>query len=179
MEMADMDNTDSSSHKDIRKLEIQHSKADVRKVVDAISNFVNPFEVENKDLLYCISSGAPAPADVEENLLSAEISGNKDHDEFLEERTASFFDPFKKQRLRTFASLAKFVKLTGPETKSNQMRAERHVFGQLVLLSLKHNISMEKTLCYPLVSAPWSLATANAKPVKTDKSKLLHCLEGA
>ena len=58
------------------------------------------------------------------------------------------------------------------------MRAERNVFGQLVLLSLKHNISMEKTLCYPLGPVPWSLATADGKPVKTDKSKLLHCLEG-
>ena len=56
MELVDMDNMDSSSHKDIIKSEIQHSEADVRKVVDAISNFVNPFEVENKDLLYCISS---------------------------------------------------------------------------------------------------------------------------
>ena len=37
---------------------------------------------------------------------------------------------------------------------------------------------MEKTLCYPLGPVPWSLATADGKPVKTDKSKLLHCLEG-
>ena len=58
------------------------------------------------------------------------------------------------------------------------MRAERNVFGQLVLLSLKHNISMEKTLCYPLGPVRWSLVTADDKPVKTDKSKLLHCLEG-
>ena len=37
---------------------------------------------------------------------------------------------------------------------------------------------MEKTLCYPLGPVPWSLATSDGKPVKTDKSKLLHCLEG-
>ena len=67
-------------------------------VVDAISNFVNPFEVENKDILYCISSGAPAPADhdVEKDLLSADMSGNKARDEFIEDRlvkkTASFFE---------------------------------------------------------------------------------------
>ena len=83
MEMVDMDNTDSSSHKDIRKSEIQQSEADVRKVVDATSNFVNPLEVENKDLLYCISSGAPTPADVEEDLLSADMSGNKARDEYI------------------------------------------------------------------------------------------------
>ena len=139
MEKVDMDNTDSSSHKDIRKSEIQHSEADARKVVDAILNFVNPSEVESKDLLYCISSGAPAPADVEEDLFSADMSGNKAHDEFIEDRhikkTASFFYPVKKQRLKTLASLAKCVKLTGSEKKSTQMRAERNVFGQLVLLS--------------------------------------------
>ena len=97
MEMVDMDNTGSSSHKDIKKSEIQHSEADVRMVVDAISNFVNPFEVENKDVLCCISSGAPAPADVEEDLLSADMCGNKARDEFIEDRLvkekASFFDP--------------------------------------------------------------------------------------
>ena len=126
MEMVDMDNTDSSSHKDIRKSEIQHSEADVRKVVDAISNFVNPSEVKNKDLLYCISSGSPAPADVEEDLFSADMSGNKARDEFIEDRlvkkTASFFYPVKKQRLKTFASVTKCVKLTGSEKKSKQMK---------------------------------------------------------
>ena len=66
-EMVDMDHTDSSSHKDIRKSEIQHSEADVKKVVDVVSNFVNPSEVENEDFLYCIS----APADGEEDLFSA------------------------------------------------------------------------------------------------------------
>ena len=110
------------------------------------------------------------------------MSGNKARDDFIEDRlvkkTASFFDPVKKQRLKTFASLAKCVKLTGSEKKSKQMGAERNVFEQLVLLSLKHNISMEKTLCYPLGPVPWSLEPADGKPVKTDKSKLLHCLEG-
>ena len=96
----------------------------------------------------------------------------------LVKKTASFFDPVKKQRLKAFASIAKCVTLTGSEKKSEQLRAERNVFGQLVLLSLKHNISMEKTLCYPLEPVPRSLATADGKPVKTDKSKLLHCLEG-
>ena len=110
------------------------------------------------------------------------MSGNKARDEFIEDRlikkTASFFDPVKKQRLKTFAFLEKCVKLTGSEKKSKQMMTERNIFGQLVLLSLKHNISMEKTLRYPLGPVLWSLAASDGKPVKTDKSKLLHCLEG-
>ena len=64
--------------------------------------------------------------------LSADMSGNKARDEFIEDRllkkTASFFDPVKKQRLKTLASLAKCVKLTGSEKKSQRMRAERNIF---------------------------------------------------
>ena len=76
-----------------------------------LSNFVNPSE-----FYYGISSGAPAPADVEEDLFSANMSENKARDEFIDDRlvkkTASFFYPVKKQRLKTFASLAKRGKLT-------------------------------------------------------------------
>ena len=76
------------------------------------------------------------------------MTGNKARDEFIEDhlvkKTTSFFDPVKKQRLKIFASLAKCAKLTGSEKKSKQMKDEQNAFGQLVLLSLKHNISMEK-----------------------------------
>ena len=59
MKMVDMDNTDSSSHKDIRKSEIQHSEADVRMVADAISillklrtkTFFTVFHLELQHLL--------------------------------------------------------------------------------------------------------------------------------
>ena len=45
------------------------------------------------------------------------------------------------------------------------------------MLSEKHNISLDKTLSYPLGPIPWALATADVCPVKTDKSKLMHRLE--
>jgi len=45
------------------------------------------------------------------------------------------------------------------------------------MLSEKHNISLDKTLSYPLGPIPWSLATADGHPVKTDKAKLMHSLE--
>lgn len=37
--------------------------------------------------------------------------------------------------------------------------AERNIFGQLVLLSVKHDIDIESTLSFPLSPVPWSLAT--------------------
>ena len=68
-------------------------------------------------------------------------------------------------------------KLTSSQNKMTQVRAERNVFGQLVLLSLEHDLDLQLTLSFPLGPVPWSLATADGMPTTTDKSKLLHNLE--
>ena len=50
--------------------------------------------------------------------------------------------------MKTFANLAKSVKVTGATKKTKQLTEERNVFGQLILLSLS----------YPLYSATlWDL----------------------
>ncbi len=58
-----------------------------------------------------------------------------------------------------------------------EVKAERSLFGQLVLLSEENDISLEKTLIYPLGSVP--RAAADGSPTKTDRSKLMHHLEEA
>ena len=52
-----------------------------------------------------------------------------------------------------------------------------YLFGQLVMLSEKNNISLEKTLSCLLAPIPWALSTADGHLVKTDKTKLLPLLE--
>jgi hypothetical protein len=59
----------------------------------------------------------------------------------------------------------------------NRIKAEKNVFSHLVLLALKHEISMERMLCFPLGPVSRSQATSDGMPVKTEKSKLLHFLE--
>ena len=53
----------------------------------------------------------------------------------------------------------------------------QNFFGQLLILSEDNNFSLQKVLQCPLGSVPWSLATPDGFPVKTDKAKLLHQLE--
>ena len=182
MELTGMESQGCSTHKDIRTSEILRSETDVRKVVDAITSFINPFDVEDKDVLYCLSSGVPAPPEVEQDLLSADNRGKILHEAFVKERLIkkekSFHEPIKKQKLKTFASLAKSVQVTGTDKKTKNVVAQRNVFGQLILLALKYNISMEKVLSYPLGPIPLALATATGSPTKTDKAKLMHTLEG-
>ena len=46
-----------------------------------------------------------------------------------------------------------------------------------MLLAIQHDVDLELTLSFPLGPVPWSLATADGMPTKTDKSTLLHNLE--
>ena len=95
----------------------------------------------------------------------------------LIEKSVDFHAPIKRNKLKTFASAEVTKKVKSSQNKMAQIRAERNVFGQLVLLSVQHNIDLELTLSFPLGPVPWALATADGMPVKTDKSKLLHYIE--
>ena len=75
--VADMSSNESSTHKELRPSQMKTSKSNVEKVVDAICGFTNPFQVENKDELYCLSSGIPANSTVSDNLLQATDLGKK------------------------------------------------------------------------------------------------------
>jgi hypothetical protein len=61
LERADMDDHDSSAHKDPRCSQITQSEEDTIKVIQAVQNFVNRFKFENKNELYCLSSETSAP----------------------------------------------------------------------------------------------------------------------
>ena len=67
--------------------------------------------------------------------------------------------------------------MTCSQNKITQVRSERNVFGQLVLLSIEHDLDVQLALAFPLGPIPWSLATADGMHTKTEKSKLLHNLE--
>ena len=45
--------------------------------MEAINNFINPFTIEDKDTLYCPSSGAPVPSNVENDVLMSDEIGKK------------------------------------------------------------------------------------------------------
>ena len=105
----------------------------------------------------------------------------KAHKQFVQDRlidkTVSFHAPVKKQNLKTFANQAKTSLVQGKARKNIEITAERNVFGQLVILALQHELSLERILSYPLGPVPWALATSNGAMIKTDKAKLRHCLE--
>jgi hypothetical protein len=104
------DDSDAKIHRDPCRTEIERSEANVVKVAEEIVGFINPFEMDQKDKLYCISSGASATSEIERDLILAEAFGADAKVDFISERLEKhekFFDPIKRLNLKTFSELAK------------------------------------------------------------------------
>ena len=108
--MVDMlaDDSDAKKHRDLRRTEIERSEANVVEVAEAIVGFINPFEMEQNDKLYCISSGASATSEIERDVILA--FGADAKVDFISERLEKhekFFDPIKRLNLKTLSEWAK------------------------------------------------------------------------
>ena len=109
------------------------SEQDTCSVLQAISNFTNPFSIEDKDALYCLSFGAPVLQDVERDILMADDIEKRVHWEFVQkrlvEKNTTFRSPVKKQNLKTYATQAKSSMVCGQERRNIEITTERNVFG--------------------------------------------------
>ena len=102
-EIANIDTLESTSHKDVRSSLILKSEQDTCCVLEALNKFFNPFTIEDKGTLYRLSSGAPVPSNVENDIPMSDEIGNKAHKQFVQDRlidkSVSFHAPVKKQKI--------------------------------------------------------------------------------
>ena len=93
-------------------------------MINAFSNFVNPFDVRNIDILYCLSSGAFATKVIEQSLLSAVDVGENAFEAFKKRlvEDKDFYAPIKRMNIKIFASQTEAAKITGADKK---VKAER------------------------------------------------------
>ena len=169
-------------HKDNQKSEMKKSEKNVKKVIQSFKSFANPFEINENNTMISLSSGLQATDKVQKDLLTVQEDGKTQYQNFikerlLEEKTISFHDPIKRNRKQTFNSLSKKVFMKTSKKQEVKLTAQRNIFGQLLVLSQENNIDLQKVLEYPLGPVPWSLATADGMPIKTDKAVLMHNLE--
>ena len=102
---------------------------------------------------------------------------NRHDDDRLVRKTVKFHEPIKKLRLKTSADMAVQKQLSSGQKTTVRVRAERNLLGQLLVLSVTRDISLEKLLQYELSPIPWALATADGCMCKTNKAQLMHALE--
>ena len=109
---------------------------------------VNPWEFDSenteKGSFLNIATGVVAPSDVAKSLLSAKDQGQKAANEFLDKHLASgdrsFYVPLPKMKLKSFASLAKPLKLSKGKEKQVVINADRQLWNRLAITSKSWDI---------------------------------------
>lgn len=185
LNMADMlTDTDSSTrHRDLRPAEIQKSEQEVCETQEAIKGFINPFTIDEKDNLYCISSGARVPDVNENDILMAETRGKGAKEDFIKDRLEAndkFFEPVKRVNLKTMEHMGKTVKIKSSKNKVVEYRQQGNIAIQLLVKSQKpqNQIDMADLMKYPLTPVPCSIGSADGSLAKNDKSKGFKYLVG-
>lgn len=178
-QITNLDSKVHDNHKDLSASEIKSSEEAVRSTVRAFSAYINPFEMDSEHLI-CLSSGIKISDDIANDLLTVNDHGKKLFEDFvntrIENKTVEFKNPLPKSGLKTFESATNVVAVKS-KSKEMKVKIQRSLFGQLLVLSHEHDINMEKVLSYPLSPTPWSLATPDGFPLKTNKATLMHEIE--
>ena len=62
----------SGNHQDLEASQIKKSEWTVKKIMEAISHFTNPWKIADKEKLYCLASGAPLSEEIEKDIFRAD-----------------------------------------------------------------------------------------------------------
>ncbi|KAL8625537.1 hypothetical protein ACOMHN_014626 [Nucella lapillus] len=163
-------------HPELQNSRIKKDEQAVMSVVDTLTSWVNPFEA-NVDLI-SISTGATAPNDVAEESREAHAKGEHAYATFKTERlesnppTRKFHAPMKKSQIKTFATATKKKQTKCMDGRSVILKADRALFGRMIVMGQCRDINMKDMLCHPLGPLPWSLATPDGSIRKTNKAAL-------
>ena len=182
--MADMQQSVSYEHRDLRPTEIARSQKNTSKALDAVQSFINPFTVDTKDKLLILSSGQAATDEIENDVLRAEEIGRAARDAFIEDRLKNnrdFFEPIKRQNLKTLGGMNKKCAKKSTDHKVLQFKIQGNVAFQLFIRcqQLGIQVKLEELVKFPMTPVPYSLSTADGFFCKTDKSKgLQHLVKG-
>ena len=97
--------------------------------MNAITDLINPFDVDDKSRLYCISSGAPAPSIIVNDVLTAEEIGNNAKELFIRERLEKTI----KKRVNTMSELNKVVKVKTSKNKVVEYKQQSNIAFQVLM----------------------------------------------
>ena len=103
------------------------------------------------------------PSNVENDVLMFDEIGKKAHKQFVQDRltdkTVSFHVPVKKQNLKNFCKSSQNFTSPRKARRNIEIAAERNILGQLVILALQHEVSLERVLRALSKSQNWPAVT--------------------
>ena len=170
-----------NQHKDSGASQIVRSEKAVQDVLKATDGFINPFEIERKENLFCLPLGEAVNALVKSDVLGAEEAGKIEYETFMKSRIIDkmleFHAPIKKLKLEIFKSTAKRVKLSGSKKKQLELKASHNIAFQQLALAEKNQLDLDKCFEYPLGLGSWPLGTVDSFFAKTEKSTGMYYIE--
>ena len=152
----------------------------LHKVLNLLSELMNPFKQNDKERLYNIATGKAASSDTEEFLLSVNKRGETARMTFISEcieRPERFEERITKQKIQTFETDLGKKKVQKSNGKVVAACFVRDLFGSLLCLSLEEKIDMSEVLSFPLTTFPLSLCHSDGSMLSSPKSNLTKYLE--
>lgn len=144
------------SHVDLQATRIRTDELAVQAVLETLSSWTNPF-VTNVDLMN-IATGTGAPEEVARDVMSALEKGEAAYATFQAERLESsspkkkFHDPLKKLYLKTFDTGHKHKRVCS-DGRTLILKADRGLFGRMIVMGKSRNMSMKVLLRHPFGSS--------------------------
>jgi hypothetical protein len=130
-----------------------------------------------------LSSGTPALKEVENDLLGANKTEQAAYMQFVRERYAGEESEIQRSYQETTIEDIYKDRKNSQSGMQVKKKDQTHHSRMERLLLVGHDRreaqhpSLETVLQFPLGPVPWSLATSDGTPAKTEKSRLMHCLE--
>ena len=149
-------------------------------LVSLICAWGNPFS--ERLGLKTISTAISAPRDIASDLIKACDIGEKNYETFKMERLENdppekpFHNPLKNNKLKTFTNMCK-KKVFKTNGKNIILKADRSLFGRIIVMAQSRNLKMEDIFSHPLGPLPWALATPDGLLRKTNKASLATALQ--
>ena len=88
----------TGKHRDLGSSQIKKSECAVKKIMEAISHFIDPWKIAGKEKLYCLEYGALVSEEIKKDILRSDELGKTLKSTFIQERLKHgdekhFFDP--------------------------------------------------------------------------------------
>ena len=163
-------------HAELQRTRIKKDEEAVSAVVHLIEGWLNRF-AEKQDPI-SISTARTAPRDIASVLMKAHEIGEQCYSNFKKERlekdppAKQFHDPIPANKLNLCKK--KEVKSSG---RVIILKADRSLFGRIIVMAQGRNLKMEDILSHPLGPLPWALSTHDGLLRKTNKATLATTLQ--
>ena len=164
------DKSDNQNHRETRATEIEKSEKRVKNTMTAITGFLNPFNIPEKNQLFCVSSGSPVSKMIEDDILHSQMIGEKAKQTFIKDRlmqNKDFSMPIKRSNLKSFDSQSKRVKVKTVMNKVITLQQQSSIALQLLV---KSDEDISTLMQYPLCTVPFSLGTPDGHLSKNNKA---------